>query len=275
MIRLGHIDYANCLPVHALVLDRSPPPNLRLHHGVPSVLNAALAAREIDVAPSSSIEYARHAADYRVLPDLCIGSRAEVRSILLERADDAPLRSLDGRRVALPTASATSVVLLRILLERRWGVRPRYVWFDQDRDADPVDDGAAAALWIGDAALRRGRNGRATVDLGAAWSEWTGLPFVYALWQTSADHRRDRELAALHGLLLESRAYFHEHAETLAGRYAAKYGMAAGELLDYWRSLDYTLDASMRRGLERFYRLALELGEVPAAPALCWAPASP
>ena len=129
MLRLGHIEYSNCFPVHALLLDREPPPGIEVRTAVPSVLNAELAAGRVDVSPSSSIEFARHADRYRLFPDLAIGAHGAVQSILFETRV-AP-EALTGREVALPTASATSVVLLRILLEKRLGVRPRYRWFDQ------------------------------------------------------------------------------------------------------------------------------------------------
>src|SRR5690606_13288757 len=113
-LRLGNIVYSNCFPVHARLLDRPRPDDPRLVEGIPSLLNGLLARGELDVSPSSSIEYARHAERYRILPDLVIGSRGAVRSILL--LGDRPPEELGGRTVALPTASATSVVPLKILL---------------------------------------------------------------------------------------------------------------------------------------------------------------
>lgn len=99
-----------------------------------------LARGDIDVAPCSSIEYARHAERYRLLPEVVIGSRGAVGSILLV---GAPPAALDGAVVALTTSSATSVCLLKILLHVRRRVMPRFVWFDQGRH-DPLAMGAAA-----------------------------------------------------------------------------------------------------------------------------------
>lgn len=269
MIRLGHIEYSNCFPVHSRLLDCGAPPGIELRVGVPSLLNRALAAGEIDVAPSSSIEYARHADRYRVLPDFVIGSDGPVQSILVESL--RPLDELDGAEVAVPTASATSVVLLRVLLEIRHGLRPRYRWFDQVTEPDPVGGGAAAALRIGDVALRREfPSGHRVTDLGEEWSAWTGLPFAFAVWQVAAGAEHDAELSRLHGVLTESRAYFDAHADALAARFSPTFGLDAAVLLEYWRSLHYGLDAEMQRGLLRFYALAAELGEVPAVPALRW-----
>ena len=275
MLRLGHIEYSNCFPVHALLVDRGAPPWLQLFPGIPSRLNAALDAGEIDVAPSSSIEYARHGERYRILPDLVIGSDGPVQSILVE--SDRPLDALDGAEVALPTASATSVVLLRILLEQRLGVRPRYRWFDQATESDPVASGSAAALRIGDVALRRKfPAGRVVADLGALWADWTGLPFAFAVWQAGTGTDADAELTRLHALLLESRAWFYANAGSLARRHGAGFGLAPDRLERYWRSLSYTLDERMRRGLLHYYACAAELGEVPAPPPpLRWVGASP
>lgn len=270
MLRLGHIQYSNCFPVHAALVDGTPPEGLRLQTGVPSALNEALARGEIDVAPCSSIEFARH-PEYRIVPGPAIASRGPVRSILLETT--VPEEALDGAVVALPTASATSVVLLRALLERRSGVRPEYVWFDQAEDPDPIDGGAAAALRIGDVALARAAPpGRRQIDLGDAWTRWTGLPFVYAVWQTCLGPDRDRELVGLHETLRRSRSFFQREADRLAREHAPRFGLHPGLLREYWSSLRYELGAAEREGLLRFYALAEELGEASAVTRLRFTP---
>jgi chorismate dehydratase len=265
MIRLGHIDYSNCVPVHALLLEQGAS-DVELVRDVPSKLNEALASGAIDVAPCSSIEYARHADEYTILPGHAIGSAGPVQSILLEST--VPLAELEGATVAVPTASATSVVLLRILLELRCGVRPRYEWFDQAAAADTAADRAAAALRIGDIALRRQpRPGTTVHDLGADWWSWTGLPFAFAVWQV----RRDADPAEVHrlaGLLRESRTWFGRHADLLAVRHAPAFGLTSARLLRYWHSLRFDLDLPMQQGLLHFYELAAGIAEAPAVTAL-------
>ena len=269
MIRLGHIIYSNCFPVHAAFLAEPLPPGVEVRTGVPSELNRALAAGEIDVAPCSSIEYARHAEQYRVLPDLVIGSDGPVQSI---RFDTRMVpEQLNGRTVYVTDSSATSVVLLRILLERFWGVSPAFETFDQTR-TDPLAEGAAAALFIGDVALRRSPDAAPYVfDLGEQWRNWTGLPFAFAIWQARTDAPAD-ELARLHRLLLDSRAYFGRNSVRLAERFAADFGMEPDRLLQYWRSLRYELDDRMRQGLLHFLTLAAELGEARPVSQLDFVP---
>ncbi len=268
-LRLGHIVYSNCFPVHAGLIDRGAPEWLEITEGVPGRLNGLLDRGEIDVAPCSSIEYARHSDRYRVLPDLVIGSRGAVRSILF-LAGRHPTE-LDGLAVAVPTASATSVVLLKILLRVRWGVSPRFFWFDQASE-DPFAGGADGALFIGDVALRPGLYPERAFrfDLGAEWWEQTGLPFAFAVWQAGGGTDATAGLRRLHAALLESRAYGHEKRTELACRYAAHFGFDAAMLDDYWRGLSYELDAPMIEGLRTYYRLAAEIGEIAAAPEVRW-----
>jgi len=262
VIRLGHIAYSNCHPIHSDLLDPvSRPQWLRVTSGPPDELNALLARGELDLAPASSIEWARHWESRRALAGLCIGSDGPVQSIIL--AARLPLAALDGRRVALPTASATSSVLLRILLETRAGVRPRWEDFRQ-HERDPMDDPAvAAALFIGDVALRRSpREGELRFDLGREWTEWTGLPFGYAVWQAREEVLKAPELPALHEALLRARDAVPRRAAAMAAAAATMYGIPATRLVRYWHAMRYRLDAPMRAGIERFFRLAAEVGEV-------------
>jgi chorismate dehydratase len=266
-LRLGHIVYSNCFPVHSRLFDRPRAGDPILVAGIPSDLNRKLARQELDVAPSSSIEYALNADRYRILPDLVIGSRGAVRSIVF--VSHRPPDELSGSTVAIPTASATSVVLLKILLRIRWGATTEFRWFDQQSE-DPFAGGAAAALFIGDVALQVGleESGRHRYDLGEEWWAQTGLPFAFAVWQATSG--LPEALRDLHGRLLESREYGLANLQRLAERYGSHFGMAPETLSRYWTDLVYHLDDEMREGLETFYRLAAELGELPAAPPLRW-----
>ena len=266
-MRLGNIVYSNCFPVHSRLIDQPRDGDPILVNGIPSELNGLLAESKIDISPSSSIEYARHAENYRILPDLVIGSRGAVRSILL--VSDLPPTELGGRTIGLPTASATSVVLLKILLRIRWSVDAEFIWFNQAHD-DPFAMGASAALFIGDVALRPELCAEKSLrfDLGEEWWDETGLPFAFAVWQ--AARGSDEQLADLHGRLVESRDYSEENRRALAARYADHFALPADLLHDYWRDLTFTLDEGMREGLTTFYSLAAEIGEITEVPAIRW-----
>src|SRR5690242_21444611 len=160
MIRLGRIAYANMAPVFfRFEMDYEEVT------GVPTELNRRLIAGELDTAPISSIEYARHAESLRLLPRLCVSSEGAVDSIQL--VSKLPLDAI--RTVAVTPESATSVVLTKVLLP--------------DADHVPLGEDAEAKLLIGDAALKSAfEDPTPHHDLGRLWRERTGLPMVFALW---------------------------------------------------------------------------------------------
>src|SRR3954468_1429601 len=106
-IKLGRIGYVNMAPVFYR-LDAEGEEVV----GVPTALNRQLIARELDVAPISSIEYARNADSLRLLPRLCVSSEGAVDSIQL--VSSLPLDRVET--VAVTPESATSVVLTKVLL---------------------------------------------------------------------------------------------------------------------------------------------------------------
>src|SRR5438552_10515389 len=131
MIRLGRISYVNMAPVFYR-LDAE----VEEIQGVPTDLNRRLVAGELDLAPISSIEYARNAETLRILPRLCVSSEGAVESIQL--VSRTPLERI--RVVAVTPESATSVVLTKVLLP--------------EAEVVPFEEEAEARLLIGDAALR-------------------------------------------------------------------------------------------------------------------------
>lgn len=266
MLRLGHIIYSNCLPPHSSIIAKKGDLPFEIIEGIPTELNRLLYEGRVDVSPSSSIEYAVNSGRYLLFPDLSISSRTKAMSIILESR--FPLSGLHGKTIALTTASATSIVLLRILLEIWQGIAPRFVSFEQGVD-DPSGY-SDAILTIGDIALERGRkSGYPHVyDLGWMWHEFTGLPFVFALWQVNYKKNIDKELSVLYDILLGSKEYGLSHLRELAVSGAEQYGIAAETLHDYWKSLSYDLGDSEINGLMTFYAHSAELGVIENVPRL-------
>ena len=152
MLRLGRISYVNMAPVF-FRLDAE----VDEVHGVPTALNEQLLAGELDIAPISSIEYARNADRLRILPRLCVSSEGAVDSIQL--VSKTPLEHV--RTVAVTPESATSVVLTKVLLPEATHV--------------PLGEPADAKLLIGDAALKSAfEDPTPHYDLGRLWLERTG-----------------------------------------------------------------------------------------------------
>ncbi len=271
MLTLGHIIYSNCFPPHAGIVTGKTAFPFKLVEGVPTELNRLLSEGKIDVSPSSSIEYAVNAGRYLLLPGLSITSRNRVMSIILQSS--VPIVELQKKTVALTTASATSLVLLRILLEQRQAVHPNYVMFEQGNE-DPFAR-ADAALFIGDLALKlkAAPTHPYVYDLGELWHDFTGLPFVFALWQVNYKKNIDKDLAVLYDILELSKSYGLENIPELARAHADRFGIPAQVLIDYWTSFSYNFGVEEQKGLLAFYGYAAELGGInPVTELHFWKP---
>src|SRR4051795_6821872 len=196
-MRVGRIPYINCYPVYGAIDRGVVPLDAELVTGVPTELNHEMKAGTLDVSVISAVEYARDATRYLLLPDLSICSDGPVRSVVL--FSKRPASELQGRRVLVSRSSMTSVALLELLFENVWDAKPAFVPADAELTdvARFSEDDHDARLVIGDAALHlwsRLRNPelyppnsgmseyRYAYDLGAEGQQWTGLPFVFAVW---------------------------------------------------------------------------------------------
>lgn len=260
MLTLGHIRYSNCFPPHAGIITEQVLFPFNLVEGIPTELNRLLFEGKVDVSPSSSIEYAMNPGRYVLLPDLSITSRNRVMSILLESR--VPISDLHNKVVALTTASATSVVLLRILLELQHELGPGYILYEQGVE-DPSEQ-SDAVLTIGDLALTKPAMPAFPhrYDLGELWHEFTGLPFVFALWHVNYKKAFERELAALYDILISSKSYGLSHLQELARAYTDRFGVPTQTLLNYWNLFSYNFGEDERKGLLAFYGYAAELGVI-------------
>ena len=243
----------------------------KLVEGIPTQLNHLLYEGKVDVSPSSSIEYAMNPGRYQILPGLSITAKNKAMSISLQSA--VPIGELNDRTVALTTASATSVVLLRILLELRESVNPNYLLYEQGLE-DPSAT-ADAVLTIGDLALQKGPTERYPhhYDLGSLWQEFTGMPFVFALWQVNYRKNIHRELGILQEILLRSKQLGVSDLHALAAESAERFGLQPDLLSAYWGGFSYDLAEGEQKGLMTFYGYAAEIGAIASAPDLhFWEP---
>ena len=242
MIRLGRISYVNMAPVfHRLTHE------VEEVTGVPTELNRMLLDGGLDVAPISSIEYARNASRLRLLPRLCVSSEGAVDSIQL--VTRIPLGQV--RSVAVTPESATSVVLTRVLLPRA--------------EIRPLDAEADARLLIGDAALRSAfEDPTPHHDLGRLWLERTGLPMVFAVW--AAPEPVVEGLGELQESLVASVRLARSEPERLAHEASDRYGYPAGFLARYFEKLRYSFGPRERAGFYTFLEMARDVGELDHVP---------
>jgi chorismate dehydratase len=214
----------------------------------------------------------------RLVPGVCVGARERVRSVcLVTKGEDLE----DVRTVALDISSKTSVALTKIIFREFLGFDPQF------RDAEPNIDAMLAdsdcALIIGDPALsiakcgmrnaesgenssgskgvsaatRKSSNPKSkiqnpkyrTFDLAETWHKYTGLGFVFAMWM-SKKSKVDIDFAAARD---EGLAHINE----IASNYESELRLERAELKTYLtENISYSIDDSMRAGMELYFQLA-------------------
>ena len=265
MLRCSRMRYVNDLPIYAAFDERVVDYPGTLVSDVPARLNAMMRGGELDMGPVSAYEYAVDADRYVLLPDLCIGAREELVSVLL--LSSIPPALLDGARIATTGESASGRSMLRILLERRYGVRADFV------DAeDPLAHARAGepAMVIGDAAIDAAFefSSDEVYDLGALWRDWTGEQCVTAVWVARRDvfeSRLDEVRACLHALTdayswgRANRARVIALAQSLKPRPPGFYEI-------YYEKLNFTFHSAAQRGLGSYCRELLATGAIERIP---------
>ena len=265
-LRCGRIIYTNDLPIYAAFDFGAIEYPGTLHADVPAKLNAMLLAGELDLSPISAFAWAKNADDLVLLPDLCIGARDEVVSVVLI-SDIAPAL-LDGVEISLTGESASGRNLLRVVLERRYGVKPKYV-----ESADPLAAAAAGkpALLIGDSAIDAlERFPRKNVyDLGTLWHEWTGQQTVFAVWAARRDaYERDPEAvrACMHALT-DAYTWSRSRMGSVVEEAQAQHPRAAGFYETYYSKLNFTFHSAAQSGLAAYCRELHAIGAIAAVPS--------
>ncbi len=278
-LRLGRIAYLNVWPLYEALVPAFPEsPDITYVSGHPAELNAALADRTIDAAPASAFAYLSRPDAFTLLPDLCIRAAvAPIQSVLL--LSPVPLTELPdhlartGDPVLLSGASASSNALLRVL----W----RFAWKFPDVRFETTAPGTGLAtgkpfVEIGDLALGRYLDppaGWHITDLGQAWFDAVGTPFVFALWivREGLPASRLATLGRLHERLLAINRNLPETLPELVRAPSRPTWIDEASLLDYLRVVNYDFDANAKAGVVLFANYCRELGLIDAVPGLRFA----
>jgi chorismate dehydratase len=265
-LRCGRIIYTNDLPIYAAFdanVIRYPG---TLHADVPAKLNAMLLRGELDLSPISAFAWAQHSDELVLLPDLCIGARDEVVSVVL--VSQTPPALLDGKRIALTGESASGRNLLRVVLERRYGVHPHYA-----ESAKPLEEAAAGspALLIGDSAIDAlERFPREHVyDLGTLWHEWTQAQTVFAVWAARRDaYERDPDAIreCMHALT-DAYTWSRSHMEAVIAEAQRLRPRSSGFYERYYGKLNFTFHSAAQAGLAAYCRELNAVGAIDRVPS--------
>ncbi len=241
--RLGCVGYLNARP---LIEGWEGP--VAFDH--PAALCRKLAQGELDVALVSSFEFLRNPI-YRVVDSVAIAADGPVESVFV--LSDDPLERL--HTIELDPASLTSVNLLSCLLAGCGlsGIELK----SPERHPEEALPAGTGRLFIGDQALRARRRGAAAHywDLGKAWRDLTGLPFVFALWLVRPEWKEPA------GVAERLRAVKAANMKRLPELARTQDLLAPSLCETYWRDrLRFEFADREKEGLRVFEKRCAELG---------------
>jgi chorismate dehydratase len=217
---------------------------------VPAECADLVASGAADIGIIPTFELTRQ--NLAVVPCVGIASHGAVRSILLiSKCPAAEIRTLAG-----DTSSRTSVALARIILSRKFGGSPRVL--PAPPDLDSMLAAADAALIIGDPALRIDPDALPyhVYDLGREWTEWTGLPMVFAVWAGRSEVIAPEVIAAFQ----ESARYGQARVEEIVQAESAGRGFSPELVRRYLTShIVCEIGRPEQEGMELYLRYAREL----------------
>lgn len=265
-LKIGRIPYANLFPVFYYLDNECSHSEYTFIKGVPSKLNKMLRNGELDISPSSSIEYLRNKKNYLILPWFSISSSGPIKSILL--FSKLPLNELGGKTIAVTSDSETSAALLKVILKEFFSIKCKFKPTSL-RSVRNILSSYSAVLHIGDTAMIEAKKQSAVIsrqsapfiyDLGELWNRQTGLPFVYALWVI-----RKKSLLEKGGLikklssdLADAKKYATKNLPLIAKAAPQKKWIGEKELVKYWKIISYDFTEKQMEGLKLFEKYALK-----------------
>lgn len=278
MFRLGVVSFLNSRP---LIEGLGYSQGVELLFDVPALLPGRLARGEVDAALIPIVDVLRSNGRYRVVSDACIGCDGETMTVRV--FSQVPPDRVT--RLWVDPDSHTSVALASVIWRELYGRELKLMPFDP-RSADV--SALESVLLIGDKVVDPRRGSFAyEVDLGGAWRQHTGLPFVFAVWaadrakfdERSADVDPDRSSArgaSLFALLSAARDRGVASAATIAREQGPGLGWPV-ELAERYltRCLQYALTPRFVAGAELFARHCAAAHLIPARPTIHWPDRSP
>ena len=261
-IKLAAVSFLNARPITYGLERGLGETRFDLSFDLPSRCADALAAGAVDVALIPTASYGESIGtlpDLRVVPGIAVASFGPVRTVLL--VGEVPMAEMT--EVALDGASRSSARLLQILFraqDRASARAPRFRTVDHDAVLTAAE-GTTGALVIGDAGFAAAGRYPHVVDLGQAWRDHTGLPFVFALWAGRGDVLGPEDIALLQQSLAGGLAHRGEIARAWAEAHGGAPALYERYLTD---NIRYRLGADELSGVAAYFDRMQDGGLLPA-----------
>lgn len=237
-IRIGAVSYLNTRPLIYGLREPEIAGMIELETHYPAELARMLMADRLDVAllPVAIIP---QLSEYHLISDHCIGCTGKVASVAI--FSEVPMEGI--RTILLDYQSRTSVALARILMRDHWKNPVRFLPAVDDGFMNEIA-GTTAGLVIGDRAFEQAGRSAYMYDLGEAWVQHTGLPFVFATW-VSNKKLDDGFIKAFNSA--------NAVGVRELDKVIAENPQAAFDLHDYYyRNMSYDFDERKKKGMQLF-----------------------
>jgi predicted solute-binding protein len=250
--RLSVVNSLNAAPLSYGFKNGLGSDHISLKFQTPSLCADSLMSGEADAGLLSSIEYLK-IPNIKIIFGHCIASTRKVRSVLLL----AKTQFSAIHTVAMDTSSRTSVVLCQILLKELYGANIKVINMPPDQVA--MLNRCDAALLIGDIAMRATQDGLLVIDLAEEWYNWTGLPFVFAVWAVRYNVIKPFASADITTLFDKSFEMGKKNLDAIINEAQPSIGWPRDALREYLtKNILYFLGSNELSGLELFYKKAAQ-----------------
>lgn len=175
-IKVAAVNYLNTKPLLYGIKNHPVFEQIELVEDYPAKIAEMLLDEAVDIAlvPVAIIPKMKQ---YHIVTDYCIGSNGPIGSVCL--FSEVPVEKI--QRVYLDYQSRTSVILVKILLKEYWLQEVEFIDATSEKFQKKIIDTTAGVI-IGDRALEQRLKSKYIYDLGEAWKNHTGMPFVFAAW---------------------------------------------------------------------------------------------
>lgn len=259
-VLIGRIKYSNVWPVFHYFNTESLPGSPRLVTEVPSLLNRGMLSGELDLAPVSSFSFGLGWEQFLLLPGLSVSSDGPVNSILL--FSRKPPEEIGSGVIALTNTSATSVNLLKIIMEKAYGGKPKY--WDSEPNLEAMMENSDAALLIGDHAIEASWRDHDYIvtDLGEVWKRWTGYGMTFAVWAVQKSFAEENPvfLSRVCSAFEESKRRSLNDLSPLVEQACRLIGGTPQYWRHYFNNICYDFNDEQQNGLALYFSYARELG---------------
>src|SRR5215510_10727926 len=251
LFRLAASSYLNSAPLIWSFLHGPHRGSVDFIEAVPARCAQLLSDGVVEGALVPVIEYQRIAGG-SLVPNVCVGSRKEVLSVVLVSKDK---QLEDMNSIALDESSRTSATLVKIIFREFLGREPE--WTTRAPNIEEMLEKNDAALIIGDPGMGFRRRGLNVWDMAGLWKQHTGLGFVFAMWMVREDAIERARMVDFPGARDEGVA----HIEEIVRSYQDKIPMRLDELRNYLtENIVFKVDESMEAGLRLYFELAFKHG---------------